>query len=91
MKEETPKVKYKIRHVTDYNHLGEAKLDNASHEYVAAVENLREINEIMTEELGKGWSLLMRRPVGDWGHELFFEHPDRKPKKKAQPIVKPKQ
>lgn len=89
MKQETSKVKYKIRHITDYNHLGEAKLDNASHEYVVAVEKQREIADIMKEESDKGWVFLMRKTIGEWGHEVFFEHDTYKKRKKAQPLVKP--
>jgi len=90
MSQETAKVKYKIRHVTDYNHLGEAKLDNASHEYVVAVEKLKEIEAIMKEEAEKGWTLMLRNSIGDWGFELFFEHENKKPKKRPSLAVKPK-
>lgn len=72
MSEEKPKVKYKIRYITDISEGGMPKLDNALNQYVIEAETSDDIKAAMQKEHDLGWSYVCRVQVGDWGYELFL-------------------
>ena len=63
------KVKYKIRHIIDYEPI---QLENARNQYIMSAERPSDVERIIQNEMNEGWKLHVKRPITNWGFELFF-------------------
>ena len=61
-------VKYKVRLL----HEGAEELEAATDDGIWECTSAQEVSNLITNKFDEGWVFHTKRPIGDWGWELFF-------------------
>lgn len=68
MGDKAKSIKYKIRLLNE----GAEELEAASDGGVCECFSPKDVTSLVTRKFNEGWVFHTKRPVGDWGWELFF-------------------